>query len=205
VGVYGVPQVYTGLMFDSRDDETIPSRGGQHEVKARLSPGSLVATPFTYGGVLINLRQYQAIAGDYLVFAGRALAELIFGDAPFYELGQWDSGNLLGGVVLRGVPLLRYYGKIKLVANFELRSLFVRFTVLKQRFRFGAVVFFDCGRVWADFRPNPTLDGTGFGLKYGVGGGLRLLWGSTFMLRADLAWSPDATPIGFYFNAGHLF
>ena len=65
--------------------------------------------------------------------------------------------------------------------------------------------FFDGGRVWADLRSAPELDGTGLGLKYGVGGGLRLQKGTTFVLRFDLAWSPDARPLGGYFLAGHLF
>jgi hypothetical protein len=38
-----------------------------------------------------------------------------------------------------------------------------------------------------------------------VGGGLRLQKDQTFVLRADLAWSPDAHPLGGYFLAGHLF
>ena len=66
--------------------------------------------------------------------------------------------------------------------------------------------FFDCGRVWTELgRAHPELDGTGVGLKYGIGGGLRLQEGKTFVVRADLAWSPDATPIGAYFAAGQIF
>jgi hypothetical protein len=65
--------------------------------------------------------------------------------------------------------------------------------------------FLDGGRVWADTRPAPELDGATAGLKYGVGGGLRVQKGETFVLRADLAWSPDARPIGAYLLAGQLF
>jgi hypothetical protein len=52
---------------------------------------------------------------------------------------------------------------------------------------------------------HPELDGTGLGLKYGVGTGLRFQEGRTFVVRADLAWSPDARPIGGYFAAGQIF
>jgi hypothetical protein len=38
-----------------------------------------------------------------------------------------------------------------------------------------------------------------------VGGGLRLRKGETFVLRADVAWSEDARPLGFYFLAGNMF
>jgi hypothetical protein len=38
-----------------------------------------------------------------------------------------------------------------------------------------------------------------------VGGGLRLQSGDAFVLRGDVAWSPDARPIGAYFAVGHTF
>jgi hypothetical protein len=34
---------------------------------------------------------------------------------------------------------------------------------------------------------------------------LRVQEGQTFVVRLDLAWSPDATPIGAYFAAGEIF
>jgi hypothetical protein len=61
------------------------------------------------------------------------------------------------------------------------------------------------GRVWADTTPQLALDGSSFGLKYGVGGGLRLMSGKAFVLGADIAWSPDATPIGGYVEGGEIF
>ena len=70
---------------------------------------------------------------------------------------------------------------------------------------FGLVPFFDAGRVWADSTPQPELDGQGLGLKYGAGGGLRLQSGSSFLLRLDVAASPDASPVSGYFSAGQIF
>jgi hypothetical protein len=35
--------------------------------------------------------------------------------------------------------------------------------------------------------------------------GLRVQKGKAFVVRADVAWSPDARPIGGYFTAGQLF
>jgi Omp85 superfamily domain len=69
----------------------------------------------------------------------------------------------------------------------------------------GAAAFFDGGRVWADTTPQPALDGSSLGLKYGVGTGFRLMSGKAFVLRGDIAWSPDATPIGGYVVAGESF
>ena len=61
------------------------------------------------------------------------------------------------------------------------------------------------GQVWADTSPQPQLDGTGIGLHYGTGVGVRLQSGETFVLRGDVAHSPDAHPVGAYFSAGQTF
>ncbi len=61
------------------------------------------------------------------------------------------------------------------------------------------------GRLWADTHPEPELNGRGTGLKYGAGGGVRLQSAASFVIRADLAWSPDPTPLSGYFAAGQAF
>ena len=67
----------------------------------------------------------------------------------------------------------------------------------------GTIAFIDAGRVWAEVASRPGLDGEGLGLKYGVGGGLRLQWGETFIVRADTGWSPDG--LGIFININHIF
>jgi hypothetical protein len=106
---------------------------------------------------------------------------------------------------VRGIRGDRYHGKRKLFGNLELRSTLWHFRVRKSGYSLGVTGFVDGGRVWADTSAAPELDGTGLGLHYGMGGGLRLRKGETFVLRADVAWSEDARPIGFYFLAGHIF
>jgi hemolysin activation/secretion protein len=107
---------------------------------------------------------------------------------------------------VRGVPAQRYYGKVKVFGNLEAIGELLPFTVKDKPFILGAAVFLDAGRTWTELgQSNPQLDGTGLGLKYGVGAGLRLQQGRTMLLRFDVAWSPDANPIGAYFSAGEIF
>jgi len=94
---------------------------------------------------------------------------------------------------------------VKVFGNVELRTEIVSFHALGQAMVLGAVAFFDGGRLWADTTPQPQLDGHGVELKYGVGGGLRLQSGRAFVLRADVAYSPDASPVGGYVAAGQMF
>jgi hypothetical protein len=65
--------------------------------------------------------------------------------------------------------------------------------------------------VWSDYSFHSPLDGSGVGLKYGVGGGIYVLWGQAAMLRIEASYSPDAVsenpslPLGIYVNDGVMF
>jgi hypothetical protein len=112
---------------------------------------------------------------------------------------------------VRGVPVGRYSGEIKIYGTTELRAMFFGFTVLRQHFTIGGDALFDTGRSWLDYTFKSPLDGNGLGLKYGAGGGLYVLWGQAAIFRIDVAYSPDAAaenphfPVGFYVEDGTMF
>lgn len=195
-----------GLIWDSRDNELAATSGQFHSLQLRVSPGWGRAVPYGYEQVNLTSRFYRALAGLNVILAVRLVADLLMGDAPFYELARFEDTSAIGGVKgVRGVLAMRYHGKAKLFGNAELRFRLFDFQLFGKPLTLGAVTFFDGGRVWSDLTSPRALDGRGVGLKYGVGGGLRLLQGTTFVVRADLAWSPDAYPIAGYVIAGHMF
>jgi hypothetical protein len=208
---HGSPRFTAGIGLDTRDDEVSPSRGTYDTARIDFSPGSLGGD--SPGGATerwerlnVSLRGYAPLAGRRLVFAARVLGDFLFGAAPFYEMARFDETYALGGVKgVRGVPGQRYYGKVKAFANAELRSELFSFDLFGDERRLGLAAFADAGRVWADYRDDPELDGGGLGLKYGLGGGIRLMSGKSFVLRCDVAWSPDAHPIAGYLISGHPF
>ena len=141
-----------------------------------------------------------------VTLALRLVGDVLFGDVPFYELSRAVDTYAVGGSNgVRGVPAQRYRGKVKVIGNMELRVRLFDIRPFGKLFTVGAAGFLDGGRVWADTRPHPELDGSTLNLKYGIGGGLRLMSGTAFVLRADVAWSPDATPVGGYVIAGECF
>jgi hypothetical protein len=203
---HGVVFFEWALLFDTRDDEVAPTSGHYHQVKLRLAPGGTTAFPYRYGQVNVTLRAFVTPIARRLTLAARAVGDLQFGDVPFYELARYeDTYALGGGSGVRGVPAQRYYGKVKDFGNFETRTDLFDFHLGAKPMTFGFVTFFDAGRLWFDLTPHPELDGTGVGLKYGAGGGLRVRAGHTFLVRADIAWSPDAEPLGGYFQANQAF
>lgn len=204
---HGVLQFEYGVVFDRRDNETSPKRGMFHQATLRLSPGvEGQFLPYRFGQGNVTTRFFVPLGTPRVVLATRGVVDLLYGDAPFYELARFEDTNAIGGINgVRGVPAQRYYGKAKVFANVELRTEIFDGRFWGKKYIFGIVGFFDGGRLWADYASHPELDGAGIGLKYGVGGGLRIQSGDSFVLRGDVAWSPDASPVGAYLGAGHMF
>lgn len=202
----GVALFNYGIQLDTRDN-TVSTHGGTFDsFDVRVSPGGTTWLPYRYAQATADMRFFIPIWMPRITLAGRVAGDVLYGDPPFYELARFEDTYAIGGLNgVRGVPAQRYYGKVKVLGNVELRTEILSFHALGKPLIFGVVGFFDGGRVWADTSPQPALDGHGVGLKYGVGGGLRLQSGSAFVIRADVAWSPDATPVGGYFSAGQMF
>ena len=195
-----------GLQVDTRDNIVSSHSGVFDSFDLQVSPGGTSWLPYRYLEATADLRFFVPLWKPYVTLAIRVAGDLLYGDPPFYALARFEDTYAIGGLNgVRGVPGQRYYGKMKALGNAELRTEIASFHALGKKMVVGAVGFLDGGRVWTDTTAQPALDGTDIGLKYGVGGGLRLQSGSAFVLRLDVAWSPDATPVGGYFAAGQMF
>ncbi len=209
-----VASIGTGLVIDSRDNEFFPRSGVFHQIGVRYVEGFPLDGDIEYGGAGVNLAGYVPLGGPF-VFAARGVVDLAFGKIPFYDLfmgGPFNAVELPGGPNgIRGVPIGRYSGPVKVVANAELRAMLLGFKLLDQRFRLGANTFIDGGRIFDDYSLRAPRDGKGIGLKYGAGGGVYVQWGDAAVFRIELAYSPDAVaenpgfPFGLYVEDGVMF
>ena len=204
-GDHGLLIGQAGLVWDSRDDEVSPSRGGFHELSVRGGPVLGQGTGFA--GVHAAVRGYLPLHGDRMTVALRLVGDVLLGDPPVYEHGFLPGvpqvPALGGSRSIRGVPAGRYQGAVKLLGGAELRSWFATITIRRLRLRVGGATGVDVGRVWAELTPRPELDGAALGLKLGITAGLRLRWGRAFVVRIDGAWSEQG--MGIYLDAGQAF
>ena len=203
-GIHGgaTGQFLAGAMWDTRDDEADPSRGGLSEVGLRL------AAPFTgsryrFGGVTVASRRFWPLGGR-LVLAQRATFDHQFGDVPFFEwanIGGMAGAEGVGGMSsVRGVPRNRYAGNTKAFLNTELRLNAFRFPLFGQPTVVGALAFLDLGRVW-----HPRMDSGPWYLWHpGVGAGVRVARRAA-VFRFDYAVAPETLRQGVYFTFGHMF
>jgi hypothetical protein len=202
-----------GVMIDTRDSEFITRSGVFYQAGIAATVGS--SDQVSYGEASAVLAHYTPLGGSF-IFANRFVASFQIGRVPFYDLAQggvFEPQYLLGGETgVRGVPMGRYAGRVKMISNTEIRATpFPRFNVLGQRLRVGTNIFFDAGRVWSDYQVISPADGNSLGLKYGVGGGVFLQWGEAAIFRIEAAYSPDAEsenpgfPLGIYVSDGLMF
>jgi outer membrane protein assembly factor BamA len=204
---HSVLRLESALSYDTRDHPISPRQGQYHQIEARYSPRIGSALPYRYEQFNATSRFYQTLIPRYLILAVRGVFDLQLGDVPTYELTRFEDTSAIGGALgVRGVPAYQFYGRVKAFGNFELRSEPFHFALRGKRYILGFATFIDAGRLWTDItKANPALDGTGLGIHYGVGGGVRIQQGQTFLVRADVAWSPDARPVGAYLLADQAF
>jgi outer membrane protein assembly factor BamA len=188
----------TGLVFDTRDRETGPTRGQWIEALAQVSDDS-------FNRVTATARTYVSLT-DKLVWAQRITAQNVSGSAPFYDLfviqGSFkDSEGLGGSGTVRGLPMNRYAGKGLAFTNQELRWRVSDFHIGRRESALILSGFVDAGRVWAN---GISTDGLFSDYHVGMGGGARLRYGQNFVVALDIAHSKEAAmPI--YIGLGYPF
>ncbi len=199
-----------GVILDTRDNEFVPRHGVYYQLGAAGTLGS--AERVAYGEVGTNLASYISLARP-VIFATRVITSFQFGRVPFYDAQQTNVLSpqyMVGSAIgVRGIPLGRYAGHIKVLANYELRTLFIpRFRVAAWQLQVGTTTFFDAGRVWSNY-DTPELDGTKLGLKYGAGGGFFFQFDRSSIFRAEAAYSPhtryQGVPFAWYLSNALIF
>ncbi len=210
----GIATLNAGVIYDSRDDEVFPRKGSFHLGALRLSGATPTSSGVYWAGMNFILRRYTQLPAGF-VLAGRVIVDAMAGHVPFYDLSQggaFDPNDMPGGPLgVRGVPLGRYSGLLKVIGNVEVRRIHGSFRLLGSKFQVGTIAFFDAGRVWNDYTFSDVRDGSGIGVKYGVGGGPFAIWDTAALFRVDFAYSPDASaanpgfPLGIYVQEALMF
>jgi len=221
-GTSSVPQI--GLILDTRDFEPAPTSGTFSEATVRVS-SNVLGSGYNWIGLNTTVRLYVPMTPDRrMVFAMRFIADLMFGDVPFYEQGYFggtDSLNGIGGERGgRGMRFQRYRGKGRFLWTPEIRATWVSFTlpvpvVGPFDIDLATVTFADIGKVISEWpqvsvverqvRITDHDDRPFTELVYGLGVGTRMIINKIFILKADFAWSPVEQNPGIYLNVNHVF
>jgi len=187
-----------GIVVDTRDSELFPRSGTYDQIGLRYVQGFPFDGRVMYGGAGGVAAKYFPL-GNTSSLAIRGVVDLEAGNVPFFDLyygGPFRPLQLPGGSTgIRGVPLGLFSGLVKVVANVELRTMPLHFSLLEQRFRLGGDAFGDAGRAFSDYTFHSPRDGSGIGIHWGMGAGVYVAWGDAALFRLEAAYSPDAFPL----------
>jgi len=196
-----------GLVYDSRNYTTIPSKGIWTELYFTFAP-DVFKTGHSYTRLSAHFRHYLGILdNDRLTFAYHlAYQEIISGDPPFYILQNITSlvvnrtvNEGLGNKnTIRGTLYNRFIGKGYVWGNFETRVKLFNFgipthlfSLENQDFYLAANPFFDCGAIVSPYRLGAERgselyrQATKFHGSYGAG--LKLVMNRNFVMSFEMA------------------
>jgi outer membrane protein assembly factor BamA len=185
-----------GIIFDSRDNESIPGKGIWLEAIYCNAPGFLY-NELRYSQAAIIYRQYFSL-NPKLIFAYRlGYQTLINGQMPYYMLPyllstSWTTEALGGVKSIRGVFNQRLQGNGYVLANFEFRYFLLNTVVLRKNLGIGLNAFTDMGIVSNEYKISPASNYAAFDYRpdnekmhYGVGGGVRIILNHNFIVAID--------------------
>lgn len=184
------------LIYDTRDDESIPTKGLWVEAIYTNSP-SFLSNQFPYSLGTIKFHQYLALSSD-LVFAYRlAYQTKISGEIPFYMLpnlmDSYRSQEALGGSkTIRGILSRRLVGDGFVLGNFEFRYMPFSAIVLERNLNIGFNLYEDMGMITRVHKVDQTLNLSAFdyragkdSMHYSAGAGIRFIVDHNFIVALD--------------------
>ena len=156
-----VTQLRAGLVYDSRNHDSDPTRGENIELSLVYAPDLIDASGYSNLGVHLSLCQYLPIFSDRLTFAYRALFQAkLWGEIPYYFTNNINSmffrkmytEGLGGNASVRGLNRNGVLGDGFLMLNTELRWRIYDFKFINQNWQIATNPFFDMGQIIQPYR-----------------------------------------------------
>ena len=209
-------QIRLGMVYDSRDHNSDPTRGIYAEATLVGAPDIIDRKGYSNLSYTFLWRQYIPVYRDKLTFAYRLGAQnRIAGKTPWYMINNLNTmffqkmytEGLGGSVTMRGVNRNGVIGEGFAFANLEMRWRIVGFQFINQNWMVALNPFFDAGIVTQPFReeemklaggsgiPNyePAFDcyAGNEGLHMAAGCGLKLIMNRNLVVSVDLGKALD--------------
>ena len=195
-------QIRLGLLYDSRDLRSDPTRGIYAE--ATFTGALDVIDNRGYDNLSFTFlwRHYIPLYKEKLTFSYRlGTQNLLAGSVPWYMINNMNTmffqkmytEGLGGSVTMRGVNRNGVIGNGFTFANVELRWRFASFQFINQNWQVALNPFFDAGMVTQKFRENELKNsndqtlysGKSEGIHTSAGCGLKLIMNRNLVVSAD--------------------
>jgi outer membrane protein assembly factor BamA len=157
------------MVYDTRDDLTIPSRGVELIAYGGLASQNGILNDSLYSETGVDGRAYWPITPNTILAAHAALRYLpTTHDVPFWALSSLGGGesDVGGAQALRGFGAGRFYDRDSFATTVELRRTVMSFSAASTNVELEVAPFVDLGRV---FSQSSTLPFKNLHQVYGVG------------------------------------
>ena len=211
-------QFRLGMMYDSRDHNSDPTKGIYSELTLVGAPDMIDRKGYSNLSFTFLWRQYIPIYQDKLTFAYRLGAQnRLAGKTPWYMINNLNTmffqkmytEGLGGSITMRGVNRNGVLGEGFAFANVELRWRIVGFKFINQNWQVGINPFFDAGMVTQKFRETEMMNADNDGIilhentfdsysgdkenvHMSAGCGLKLIMNRNLIVSVDVGRAIDA-------------
>ena len=183
------------LVYDTRDDTTIPTRGTQWVAYAGVNGHNATISDSIYSMAGIDARTYIPLPmlSDTILAAHGAVRYLPSGhDIPFYDLSSigGGEGDIAGEQLLRGFGQGRFVDRNSYSATFELRHRAFSFDAAASHVDIEVAPFVDIGRVSSNIGVDPFS-----GLHKVVGVGFRGIARPSVVGYVDIGYGTEGAAV----------
>ena len=156
-----VTQLRAGLVYDSRNHDSDPTRGENVAASLVYSPDLIDGRGYSNLGFHLSMSQFMSAYNDRITFAYRALVQAnLWGDIPYYFTNNINSmffrkmytEGLGGNASVRGLNRNGVLGNGFLMLNVELRWRIYDFKFINQNWQIATNPFFDAGKILQPYR-----------------------------------------------------
>ena len=156
-----VTQLRAGLVYDSRNHDSDPTRGENIELSLVYAPDLIDGNGYSNLGLHLSLCQYLPVFTERLTFAYRALVQTkLWGEIPYYFTNNINSmffrkmytEGLGGNASVRGLNRNGVQGDGFFMLNAELRWRIYDFKFINQNWQIATNPFFDMGKILQPYR-----------------------------------------------------
>ena len=156
-----VTQLRAGLVYDSRNHDSDPTRGENIELSLVYAPDLIDGNGYSNLGLHLSVSQFLPVFTERLTFAYRALVQAkLWGEIPYYFTNNINSmffrkmytEGLGGNASVRGMNRNGVLGDGFFMLNAELRWRIYDFKFINQNWQIATNPFFDMGTIIQPYR-----------------------------------------------------
>ena len=156
-----VTQLRAGLIYDSRNHDSDPTKGENIELSLVYAPDLIDGNGYSNLGLHLSVSQFLPVFTERLTFAYRALVQAkLWGEIPYYFTNNINSmffrkmytEGLGGNASVRGMNRNGVLGDGFFMLNTELRWRIYDFKFINQNWQIATNPFFDMGTIIQPYR-----------------------------------------------------